>query len=77
MRIKGQRVEEIRWIETDRLAVKVRVEAVVPIDDPSEPCFEPATLRFLDEVRQHADAYDLAWLENNGEIFIRQSAQAS
>jgi hypothetical protein len=74
MRLEGKRVREARWIESDRLAVKVMVDAVIPIDDPSEPCFEPETFRFLDEVRAHVDRNDIPWLEKVGTVYVRQTA---
>ena len=37
VRIPGKRVKRVRWVHTDRYFVAVEVEAVNPIDDPSEP----------------------------------------
>ena len=40
MRIPGQRMKRIRLVQSDRYVVAVEVEMVVPVDDPSEPCYE-------------------------------------
>jgi len=50
-------------------AVEVEIEVVIPADDPSEPCLEPATLKFLDEVARHAEAGDVAYLRGVGRLF--------
>ena len=31
-------------IQTSKYVVAVEVEMVIPADDPSEPCYEPATV---------------------------------
>jgi hypothetical protein len=40
--------------------VRVEAEAVIPEGDSSEPCLEPSTLRWLDELQKLADEGD--WL---------------
>ncbi len=54
--------------------VRVEVDAFIPVEDPSEACFEPATLQFLDLVREKADAGDVAWLRTVGEVYARVPA---
>jgi hypothetical protein len=43
-----------RWVQRGDFAIEVEVEVVYPADDPSEPCLEPATVRWLDEVAKRA-----------------------
>ena len=52
-----------------RYAVEVEVEVVYPAGDPSEPCLEPATVRWLDEVARRAEKGDVAYLKSVGEVF--------
>jgi len=49
MELPGRRVTLTKWIHGQRCVVRVQVEAVIPEADPSEPCLEPETLRWLDE----------------------------
>lgn len=42
---------------------------VYPAGDPSEPCLEPATVRWLDEIARHAENGDVAYLKTVGEVF--------
>jgi hypothetical protein len=49
--------------------VAVDVEMVVPLDDPSEPCYEAETINLLREIKQRADAGDLAWLRRHGKVY--------
>jgi hypothetical protein len=39
MRIPGQRIKRARLIQTEKYVVAVEVEMVIPVDDPSEPCY--------------------------------------
>ena len=71
MEFQGKRVRISRWIHAGLCVVRVEVDAVVPEDDPSEPCFEPATVEFLRDVRARAEAGDLDWLKNIGEVYTR------
>jgi hypothetical protein len=54
--------------------VRVEVDAVIPDDDPSEPCFEPATVEFLREVHDRAQAGDIDWLRRIGDVYVRMTA---
>jgi hypothetical protein len=72
--IPGRQVRVAKWIHGRLCVVRVEVDAVVPDADPSEPCLEPATLRWLDELQQLADAGDVDALAKVGEVFVRRSA---
>jgi hypothetical protein len=51
-----------RWVRRGRYAVEVEVDVLYPAGDPSEPCLEPATVRWLDEVARRAEHGDVAYL---------------
>jgi len=74
MRIPGPRVKRTRLIQTDKYVVAVEVEMVVPIDDPSEPCYESETVQFLKEVKEHAERGDLDWLKRKGKVYAAVGA---
>ena len=74
MPLPGKRSNLTKWIHGPLCAVRVQVEGVIPDADPSEPCLEPETLRFLDELQRLADAGNVAGLERHGEVFVRKSA---
>ena len=69
MRIPGQRMKRTRFFQSDRYVVAVDVEMVVPIDDPSEPCYEAETINLLREIKERADAGDLSWLRRHGKVY--------
>jgi hypothetical protein len=69
MRIPGKRVSRTRLVRTHRLVVAVEVEAVIPEDDPSEPCYEAETVQLLREVAEHAGQGDIEWLRQNGRVY--------
>jgi hypothetical protein len=50
MALQGKRTRIERWIHAAPCVVRVEVEAVIPDADPSEPCLEPQTILFLDEL---------------------------
>jgi hypothetical protein len=77
MRIEGRRVKKTRWIHTDRFAVAVEVEMVIPEDDPSEPCYESETVQLLREIRERAEAGDVAWLSRRGKVYEAVVAEAA
>ena len=64
-----QHVRKTRFIQTDRYIVAVEVTLVVPEDDPSEPCYEPATVRLLKEVRERAERGEVDWLQQHGKVY--------
>jgi hypothetical protein len=69
MRIAGERIKKTRLIQTDKYVVAVDVEMVIPIDDPSEPCYEAETVEYLREVKERAERGDVAWLAQNGKVY--------
>ena len=69
MRIPGERIKRTRLIQTDKFVVAVEVEMVIPVDDPSEPCYESETVQLLREVKDHAERGDVAWLTKNGRVY--------
>ena len=58
-----------RWVQRGEYAVEVEVEVVFPEDDPSEPCLEPDTVRWLDEIARRAEKGDVAYLRRAGRVF--------
>ena len=66
-----------RWIQRGEYAVEVDVEVVYPEDDPTEPCLEPATIRWIDEIAQRAEQGDVEYLRSVGRVFRAVSATSS
>jgi len=56
-------------VRTHSLVVAVEVEAVIPEDDPSEPCYEAETVQLLRDVAEHAEQGDIAWLQQHGRVY--------
>ena len=73
MQLEGKRVKRVRWIHADPCVVRVEVEAVIPEGDTSEPCYEPETVKWLREVREHAEAGDIDWLRNVGKVYVTET----
>ncbi len=69
MRIAGKRVKRLRWVHTDRYVVAVEVEAVIPADDPSEPCYESESVQLLREVEERANQGQVEWLRQHGKVY--------
>lgn len=69
MRIPGERIKRTRLIQTDKFVVAVEVEMVIPVDDPSEPCYESETIQLLRDVKEHAEQEDVAWLNKKGKVY--------
>jgi hypothetical protein len=69
MQIPGKRSTRTRLVRTEKFVVAVEVEAVIPDDDPSEPCFEAETVQFLREVESKANQGDLEWLRQHGTVY--------
>lgn len=67
--MKDRRENRKRWVQRGRYAVEVEVEVIYPADDPSEACFEPATVRWLDEIARHAEQGDVKFLRKVGRVF--------
>ena len=74
MRIPGKRVKRQRLVQTDKYVVAVEVEMVIPVDDPSEPCYEAETVNLLREVKQRAEQGDFAWLKEHGKVYVAAGA---
>jgi hypothetical protein len=56
-------------VQRRRYVVAVDVEMVIPVDDPSEPCYEPETVDLLRQVAEHADRGDVQWLRQHGSVY--------
>ena len=69
MQIPGERIKRTRLIQTDKYVVAVQVEMVIPVDDPSEPCYESETVQLLREIKEHAEHGDVAWLSKRGKVY--------
>jgi len=74
MLLQGKRIKIERWIHATSCVVRVDVEAVIPDADPAEPCLEPHTIRYLDELQSKADAGLIQELAGVGDVYIRQTA---
>ncbi len=74
MRIPGQRVKRTRLIQTEKYVVAVDVEMVIPVDDPTEPCYESETIQLLREIKERAERGDVAWLTQNGKVYAAVGA---
>ena len=74
MLLPGKRIKISQWVHSASCAVRVEVDAVVPDADPSEPCLEPQTMRWLDELQRKADAGLVDELAKVGELYVRRSA---
>jgi hypothetical protein len=69
MRIPGERIKRTRLVQSDKFIVALDVEMVIPLDDPSEPCYESETVQLLKEAKERADRGDLAWLKQHGKVY--------
>ncbi len=69
MRIPGERIKRTRLIQSEKYVVAIEVEMVVPVDDPSEPCYESETVQLLREVKERAERGDLDWLTRKGKVY--------
>ncbi len=49
--IDGQWIKLSKWTRGYHCAVRVVVDAIIPSDDPIEPCLKPAAVRLLDELQ--------------------------
>ncbi|HUO07771.1 MAG TPA: hypothetical protein VM008_05700 [Phycisphaerae bacterium] len=74
MPLQGRRTKIERWIHAESCVVRVQVDAIIPDTDPSEPCLEPQTLRFLDDIQHKADQGLVHELAKLGDVYIRQTA---
>ncbi|QDU25653.1 hypothetical protein ETAA8_07230 [Anatilimnocola aggregata] len=74
MRIPGERIRRTRLIQSEKYVVAVEVEMVIPVDDPSEPCYESETIQLLKAIKEHADSGDTAWLVQHGKVYAALEA---
>jgi hypothetical protein len=74
MQVAGHRIKRRRLIQTEKFVVAVEVEMVIPPDDSSEPCYEPKTVKFLQEVRERAEQGDVDWLSRHGKLYAAVEA---
>ena len=74
MRVSGERIKRTRLVQTEKYVVAVEVEMVIPVDDPSEPCYESETVQLLREIKERAERGDLAWLTRNGKVYAALEA---
>jgi len=58
-----------RFIEASDLVVVVEVPVIYAPEQPDEPLLEAKTVRFLDEVTEHAQAGDKEWLRKVGRLY--------
>lgn len=72
--LPGKSIQINRWIHGRLCVVCVKVDAIIPDADPSQPYLEPATIKRLDEIQAKADAGDVGWLERVGQVYVRKSA---
>lgn len=69
MEIAGERIKRTRLIQTDQFVVAVKVEMIIPNDDPTKPCYEAETVNLLEEVQERASNGDIAWLKQHGKVY--------
>ncbi|HVS73149.1 MAG TPA: hypothetical protein VHQ47_17980 [Phycisphaerae bacterium] len=74
MNLPGKRVKIERWIHARPCVVRVEVDAIIPDEDPAEPCLEPQTIRYLDDLQIKADRGLVHELAQYGDVYVRQSA---
>lgn len=74
MKIPGKRLKRTRFIHSSKYVVAVEVEMVIPVDDPSEPCYEAETVTFLKEVKERVNLGDVAWLTEHGKVYAALEA---
>lgn len=74
MKVPGKRSKKTRYVQTEKYVVAVEVEMVIPLDDPSEPCYEAETVKLLQEVKVHAERDDLHWLQQHGKVYAALGA---
>jgi hypothetical protein len=74
MHIAGERIKRTRLIQTDKYVVAVDVKMVIPVDDPTEPCYEAETVQLLREVKERAERGDVEWLTQRGKVYAALEA---
>jgi hypothetical protein len=74
MLIEGKKTRVTKWIHGDLCVVRVEVDALLPMFDPSEPYLEPAVVRLLDELQKLANAGRIEELAQYGRVYVRKTA---
>lgn len=74
MRVSGERLKRTRLIQTEKYVIAVEVEMVIPVDDPSEPCYEAETVQLFREIKERAEQGDVAWLMQKGKVYAAVEA---
>ncbi len=74
MGVPGKRVRRTRLVRTRDFVVAVEVEAVIPEDNASEPCYEAETVQLLRDVEEHAERGDIEWLQQHGRVYQAMEA---
>jgi hypothetical protein len=54
--------------------VAAEVEMVIPVDDPSQPCYASETVQLLREIKERAEQGDVAWLTQRGKVYAALGA---
>ena len=71
----AQRITQ--WVTGGPYAAAIEVDAIFPVDDPSEPCLTPETVRFLEQVADWAEGGNVAALMRVGRVYSRMSEPAA
>ena len=66
----------IEWVTGGDYAVAVEVEAVFPADAPTEACFRPETVRWLEHLADCAERGDVKSLEQAGRVYELRTPSA-
>jgi hypothetical protein len=74
---KDRKKRLIEWSTGGPYAVAVEVEAIYPQEEPSEPCFTPETIRYLEKLTEQAERGDLSALKKAGRVYIRLGSAAA
>jgi hypothetical protein len=72
--LQGKRIKIEQWIHASACVVRVEADAIIPEAESTEPCLEPHTLRFLDELQHKADRGLVNELALVGDVYVRRSA---
>ncbi len=65
-----RRERRSRWVQRGRYAVQVEIEVLHPEKSLDDPCLEPKTVRWLDQVARRVESGDLNFLKSVGRVFV-------
>ena len=66
---------DVRFVANGILSVVPELgEMVIPVDDPSEPCYESETVQLLKEIKERAERGDVGWLAKKGKVYAAVGA---